>query len=144
MISGIFAKDDGSFVVDFNGLPYHATEADTPEVFALVQDAIEAGEAVAPYTVPPLTAEQEREAWKLSRAQAVAAIRVTVNGRLFDGDELSQGRMARAIFGLQPQPAGATVRWVLTDNSVAEVGLSELQEALSLAIQQQITLWAPL
>lgn len=141
MISEITAKNDGSFVVQFQGLPYHATEAETPEVFALVQAAILDGAVVKPFVVPELTAEQQREEWKMARAQAIARIKVTVNGRVFDGDETSQDRMVRAILGLQTQPG--TVRWVLANNDVAEVTLSELQEALALASAQQTALWAP-
>ena len=86
--------------------------------------------------------EIERAQFKLDRVAAVAAITVTtMSGRVFDGDEASQGRMARAIIGLQSQPEGSTVQWVLHDNTVAEVGAEELQEALSLAGLRQTELW---
>lgn len=145
MISGITKKIDGSFIVQFNGLPYHATEAETPEVFALVQEAILAGEPVNNFIAPPMTPEQQREAWKWTRDTAVANIVVTTtSGRVFDGDEISQARLARAILGLQARPEVVTVKWILANNSVAEVSLSELQEALALAILRQTELWAPL
>ena len=90
-------------------------------------------------------AEQEhalREAFKLSRAAAVRAITVrTISGRCFDGDEISQGRMARAIIGLESAGEGATVRWVLHDNDAVDVGAPELREALALAGQAQADLW---
>ena len=81
----------------------------------------------------------EREAFKASRAAAVAAIRVTSSlGRTFDGDEISQGRMARAILAL---PEGQTVRWVLHDNTEIDATAAELREALALAGAEQARLW---
>lgn len=86
--------------------------------------------------------EIARKAFKAERTEAVARITVsTESGRTFDGDEESQGRMARAILGMQSQPEGATVRWVLSDNTVIDVGILELQEALTLAGLRQTELW---
>lgn len=84
-----------------------------------------------------------REAWKAARAAAVDAIKVaTAAGNIFDGDEISQGRMARAILGLQSTAADApTVTWVLADNTVIEANAAELQEALTLAGAEQARLW---
>lgn len=141
MISNIQAKGDGTYVIAFDGLPYHATHAETPEVFALVQAEIAEGAPVTPYVEPPLSPAQEREVLKASRAEAVAAIQVTVNGRVFDGDEISQGRMARAILALQTQPEGTTTVWVLADNTAYAVTITELQEALTLAGAQQTAMW---
>lgn len=86
--------------------------------------------------------EIDRNIFKDARTQAVACITVTTaGGRTFDGDENSQGRMARAILGMQSQPEGATVQWVLHDNTVVDVGIVELQEALTLAVLRQTELW---
>lgn len=84
-----------------------------------------------------------REAWKAARAAAVDAIKVTTAaGNVFDGDETSQGRMARAILGLQSPTADAsTVKWVLADNSEIQATAAELQEALTLAGAEQARLW---
>lgn len=82
-----------------------------------------------------------RERAKAARAEAVAAIQVTTSsGKVFDGDEAGQGRLARAIIGMQA--AGAlTWTWTLADNTRAEVTLAELTEALILAGQEQGRLW---
>lgn len=86
--------------------------------------------------------ELEREAFKSARVAAVAGITVTtMSGKVYDGDEVSQGRMARAILGMQSQPEGSTVQWVLHDNTVVDVGIAELQEALTLAGLRQTELW---
>ena len=71
----------------------------------------------------------------------VEAIQVTTTaGNTFDGDEESQGRMARAILGLESVP-NATVTWVLADNSEIQVTTAELREALALAGAEQARLW---
>lgn len=83
-----------------------------------------------------------RAALKIERDEAVRSIVVeTASGRRFDGDEISQGRMARAILGLEAAGEAATVRWVLADNVPAEVDALELREALALAGQAQADLW---
>lgn len=85
---------------------------------------------------------QARETWKAQRQAAVDGIIVTTAaGNAFDGDETSQGRMARAILGLQQQPPGTTILWVLADNSVIDATLEELTEALTLAGLRQAELW---
>lgn len=84
-----------------------------------------------------------REEWKAERAESVARIVVTTAaGNAFDGDEISQGRMARAILGLQsPTAPASTVTWVLADNTVIEATADELHEALTLAGAEQARLW---
>ena len=108
-------------------------------VHGVAQDLLEQASAAHHRQV----AEQRaRELFKLQRAEAVAAIRVTTSaGHVFDGDETSQGRMARAILALQAQGDGSTVLWVLSDNSVVQVGEEELTEALTLAGLMQAELW---
>jgi hypothetical protein len=84
----------------------------------------------------------EREAAKATRADTVARIRVTTTaGHEFDGDEVSQGRMARAILGLDAAGPAATIPWVLADNSVINATAAELREALILAGQAQAAVW---
>lgn len=97
---------------------------------------------VADHLSPPKTDEQIREEFKSGRDDAVSRITVTTaSGQVFDGDEISQGRMARSILGMQSQPEGSTVQWVLHDNTVVDVGIVELQEALTLAGLRQTELW---
>ena len=83
---------------------------------------------------------QDAVASKKLRDTAVAAIKVTVNGKVFDGDEVAQGRIARAVAAAES--AGITTyQWKLADNSVAAVSLDELKQALALAFQAQSALW---
>ncbi len=83
---------------------------------------------------------QDAVAAKKLRDTAVAAIKVTVNGKTFDGDEVAQGRMARAVAAAE-SAAISTYQWKLADNSVAAVSLDELKQALALAFQAQSELW---
>ena len=78
---------------------------------------------------------------KMQRTEAVARIQVTTaSGKVFDGDETSQTRMARAVVALQAAGQTQTL-WVLADNAPATVSLAELAEALALAGAEQTLLW---
>lgn len=91
---------------------------------------------------PQDLADADRQRFKAERSAAVAGITVTTKaGHTFDGDEVSQGRMARTILGLQTAPEGATTPWVLADNTVIRVTVTELSEALTLAGAEQARLW---
>lgn len=82
-----------------------------------------------------------RQAAKEARDAAVASIVVTTAaGNQFDGDEVSQGRMARAIIALQATGT-PSVNWVLHDNSVIQATATELTEALALAGAAQAAIW---
>lgn len=92
-------------------------------------------EGMVPEPADPLPESEQRERFKVERAAAVKAITVTTAaGNTFDGDEISQGRMARAILAL---PDGGTVPWVLHDNTVIDA----TGEALTLAGAEQARLW---
>ena len=87
-------------------------------------------------------AQAARDLWKSQRAAAVASIKVTTAaGNVFDGDEVSQGRMARAVLSINAAPAGATTPWVLADNTVINATADELLEAMTLAGIAQGALW---
>lgn len=80
-----------------------------------------------------------REAFKADRAAAVSSITVTTSsGNTFDGDEVSQARMAQSIVAM---PDGGTVRWVLADNTAIQASAAELREALLLAGSARSALW---
>lgn len=98
--------------------------------------------------IPEPTAEeiaaQELAQAKAERAEAVSKIVVTVDGMAFDGDEESQTRMGRTIaaaVALGVDLATEKRVWVLADNTVAEVTIAQLAEALRLAGDAQTALW---
>ncbi len=87
------------------------------------------------------TVEQLRDEAKAARTTAVNAIKVTTEaGNTFNGDEVSQGRIARAIIALQAE-GSSTVTWVLADNTSIQASAAELSEALTLAVSAQAALW---
>jgi hypothetical protein len=109
---------------------------DVVEIFATQADRDAAVAAAA-----AADAINARTAAKQARAAAVAAIKVTTaSGKTFDGDEVSQGRMARAIIILNSNNAPSTL-WVLSDNSSTQATAAELTEALTLASAAQTAIW---
>ena len=75
---------------------------------------------------------------KVERAEAVAKIVVEVDGMKFDGDETSQGRMARSAVAMTDDE---TITWVLHDNTIAQVTKVQLLQALRLSGEEQTRLW---
>jgi hypothetical protein len=123
-------------------MPFTARADDAEEFGRQLYEELVNGKhgAVAPSV--GLTDAQARALWKIEREALVAAITVTTAaGNTFDGDELSQGRMARAILGLQSKPASETTTWTLADNRSVLVSALELTEALALAGQRQTEIW---
>jgi len=114
-------------VMDTGGNWVHAWRVDELPADVVAQ-RIAAAEAAA------------REAAKAQRAAAVARISVKVDGMTFDGDEESQGRMARAILAYDASATDA-VAWVLANNTTVAVPLQALKKALALAVAAQGALW---
>lgn len=85
-------------------------------------------------------AAQQLEEAKIERANAVANIKVTVGDKVFDGDEAAQSRMTRALQVAEITGMESTT-WVLADNTVAEVTIAEMKEALSKAMLAMGELW---
>jgi len=72
---------------------------------------------------------------------SVAQIKVTTaSGKVFDGDETSQDRMARAI-SIASISGQIQTQWKLADNTIVMVTLDELKEALTLAGQEMSRIW---
>lgn len=76
---------------------------------------------------------------KAEREDYVSKIVVEVDGMMFDGDEVSQDRMARSIIALD---LGEKVQWVLADNSIKMVSRQQLREALRKSGEAQTAIWA--
>ena len=74
------------------------------------------------------------------KEKAVQEIKVNVADKIFDGDEISQGRMLRAI-QIAAVTGETATKWKLADNSVADVTLDELKEALSLEGKESSKIW---
>ena len=94
--------------------------------------------AAIPVPAPEELEQQAREAFKAQRQLLVDDIKVTVGGKVFDGDETSQTRMARAAVAMTDQE---TILWVLADNTPTQCAKVELVEALRLAGEEQTKIW---
>lgn len=102
---------------------------------------VKVGATFSPPPAQEKTPQQLRDEAKAARAIAVGAITVTTQaGNVFDGDETSQGRMARAVIVLQATNTPSVV-WVLHDNTIIEASVAELTEALALSGAAQAALW---
>lgn len=76
--------------------------------------------------------------FKAARPAVIQAIKVTVDGMVFDGDEISQTRMSRAAMVMNDIE---TTLWVLANNTLVQVTKAQLLEALKLSGQAQTALW---
>lgn len=104
------------------------------EVYSLPAEEVEANQAAA--------VQAAREKAKADRQAVVDAIKVTTQaGNTFDGDEISQTRMVRAIIALQATGT-PSVTWVLADNTAIQATAAELSEALALSGAAQAAIWA--
>ena len=79
-----------------------------------------------------------RTLFKTERAAKVENLTVEVDNMVFDGDEVSQARMARAALVMDDVE---TTVWVLTDNSVVDITKLQLINVLRLAGQKQTEIW---
>ena len=61
------------------------------------------------------------------------------DGYIFDGDEVSQGRMSRALLGMSDTD---TIFWKTADNQFVEVTKAKLAELLRKAGEIQTQIWA--
>lgn len=78
---------------------------------------------------------------KLAKERLVSRIKVTTStGKVFDGDEKSQDRMVRAI-NIATITGDTTTQWKMADNTVVDVTLEELKEAIALAGQEMSRIW---
>lgn len=103
------------------------------EIFCYFDDDPEVIDAVA-----QRVREQEQHARtqrKHEREQDIKLIKITTaSDKIFDGNEISQQRMQRAINVLGD---GEIIEWTLADNTRANVARLELKEALRLAFLKQ-------
>jgi len=80
----------------------------------------------------------EVQLWKERRQDAVDSILVEFEGKTYQGDEVSQTRMSRAIAAMDDT---VTVPWVAMDNTVVMLSKASLQTILAQAGIQQSAAW---
>lgn len=89
---------------------------------------------------PPKTQVQLVDEWKSNRQSLVDAIEVTYDGVVYQGDELSQTRISRAITALPDDEV--TVPWVAKDNAEHQLTRVELKGLLFQAGLAQSNVWS--
>lgn len=95
-------------------------------------------------TPEPEITEQEQHLkdtieWKSQREKLVSSIEVSLDGVVFQGDEISQNRMSNAINGLPDE--STTIDWVAKDNTVHQLNKANLKRLLFLAGTEQSEIW---
>lgn len=135
--------EDGS-VMDFSAGQYADDCLITEKEIVRIWDGryfVEDEQPEMPQDVKDRLAMEEA---KRVRAETVSGIKVTVDGMVFDGDEIAQGRMGRTIAACVAKgyDLDTTMRtWVLADNTVAQVSVRQLAQALELAGDAQTAAW---
>ena len=89
--------------------------------------------------------EEQTEEMRLAlakqiRANEVSNITIDVDGMIFDGDEVSQGRMRNAIEAMKVS-GKEEIEWKLADEKVALVTLEQLESAFVQAVETMNALW---
>lgn len=116
------------------------TQKDHPAILAVVTDE----EYQAAYDAEIAAREAKIQESQFSSAKSArqtevdAIVVTTTDGKKFDGDEMSQTRMARAIVAMSDTDQ---IDWVLADNAVVKVNKALLSEALRLAGQAMTEIW---
>jgi len=115
-----YVDSNGAFIGAFDGvIPENGIEVQTAPNHVL--DTWD-GDSWVMYVAPQ------------TKEQLLERITVTTqSGKIFDGDELSQTRIARAL-QIGEFTGQTSTAWKLADNTVQQVTYVELQEALTLAM----------
>lgn len=125
---------EGYFLITSSAVPeYDWLRSNLVEAEPVFQN----GKYVQQWVVTPKS--QEELDTKAIRQDEVNKLVVTTStGKTFDGDEVAQNRMARAVVAME---AGEETQWILADNTVVMVTREELREALRLAGSEQTPIW---
>jgi hypothetical protein len=88
--------------------------------------------------------EDAMRLFKEWRESQVEELTVTVNGKTYDADEVSQGRMARAILAAEATGSTTVPFWVLANNEVAsDIPLNTFKQVLAQSVIAMSNLWLP-
>ena len=96
VIEQIQRKADGSYLVQCNGYPYHATQQQTPEIYEKVLLLIEQGESVTEFIepAPKVPDPQEAANQEYSRLRAMADFAIAP---LQDAVDIGEGTEAELL-----------------------------------------------
>ena len=130
---------DGS-VMDWSTVKFAEDCFETTKEIVQAWDGAYYLEDEVPEMPPEVAAAKALEEAKEERAEEVGSIKVTVDGMTFDGDEVAQQRLARAIMVAEITGMNET-KWVMADNTVHTITVAQAKEALSKAMLQMGELW---
>ena len=82
--------------------------------------------------------QAEYQSWKSERQNKVDNLEVIYNEVVYQGDELSQTRMARAVSVMDDSE---TTQWVAKDNSIQTLNKADLSAILKEAGIKQTLIW---
>lgn len=82
--------------------------------------------------------DKQRAEFKANRQLLLNNLEITYNNIIYQADEISQSRMARAIVGMSDTDV---ITWIAKDNSSHQLTKSDLQNMLTLCGQAQIAIW---
>lgn len=96
IIDNIQRRPDGTYVVAYNGFPYHATPDATPDVYELVVEMIEDGAEVIDYVGPEVAQPSPEEVaiGEYTRRRAIADTRIAPLQDAVDLDDASAQEVA--------------------------------------------------
>lgn len=119
----------GVFLIPANATEFAPPKTKANEVAVFIDNKWQA----KPDHPPPPTPEQLEAEAARQKAIALANIKVTVNGKEFDGHTEARANMGHAIMlaGITGQ---TSTEWKLADNTFATVTVADLQQALLLSL----------
>jgi len=82
--------------------------------------------------------DKKIQKWKKERQKKVDNIEVTYDNVVYQGDELSQTRIARAITAMSDSDS---IDWIAKDNTIHKLTKDDLKAILLKASQEQAKLW---
>lgn len=135
-----YRKNENGSVMDWSAGKYADDCLETEKNIVMAWNGSYYLEDEVPEMPPDVAAAKALEEAKEVRANEVAGIKVTVDGMVFDGDELAQQRLARAIMVAEITGMNET-RWVMADNTVHTITVEQAKKALSQAMLQMGELW---
>lgn len=135
-----YRKNEDGSIMDFSRGKYADDCLETEKEVVQAWNGMFYLEDEVPEMPPEVAAAKALEEAKEERAAKVAKITVTIDGMEFDGDEVAQQRLARAIMVADITGMNET-QWVMADNTVHTVTVAQAKEALTKAMLQMGELW---
>lgn len=127
------------YLADGMNIPLAKDNRHYNTVLQWIEDGGVAEEAYTQSELDKLVKDKAITSLNNERTKEVQAITVTIaDGTVLDGDEMAQGRLARAVSSLT---AEETTTWIDVDGLPHTLTQVQLKEALKLAGEAQTAIW---